>query len=153
MQFPPQPLCVESFRQQLGGCLAREAPRTLLQTDEFPQIVPLRGPYYRHSIPINEELPSHIGTRVPSNPAHSRGTTLLSGIPLTLQGYVFIPPPLITGGVPGQVYSGHTSGPILVGGSGRIFSGAFVSSSHHTWTLCTSANRLLVSIVAFYCLK
>src|SRR4030043_98204 len=58
-----------------------------------------------------------IVTRVPTTPAHSRGTTLLSGIPLTLQGYVFIPSPLITGDVPGQVYSGHPSATISVGGS------------------------------------
>jgi len=66
---------------------------------------------------------------------YSRGTTLFSGFPLTPKGYVFIPSPLITGGVPGQVYSGHFPMAISVGGSGRIFGGAFVSGSHLIQTL------------------
>ncbi len=66
---------------------------------------------------------------------YSRGTTLFSGFPLTPKGYVFIPSPLITGEVPGQVYSGHLPVAISVGGSGRIFSGAFVSGSHLIQTL------------------
>jgi hypothetical protein len=68
---------------------------------------------------------------------NSRGTTLLSGIPLTLPGYAFIPPPSVTGSVPGQVYSGCTSAVISVGGSGRIFGGAFASGSHPLRTLWT----------------
>ena len=80
---------------------------------------------------------------------YSRGTTLFSGFPLTLKGYVFIPSPFITGGVPGQVYSGYLLIAISVGGSGRIFGGAFVSGSHLIRTLCTMAIRLLVSIIAF----
>jgi len=65
----------------------------------------------------------------------SRGTTLFSGSPLTPQGYVFIPSPLITGDIPGQVYSGCLLTAISVGGSGRIFSGALVSGSHLIQTL------------------
>jgi hypothetical protein len=79
----------------------------------------------------------------------SRGTTLLSAMPLSHQGYVFIPSSLVTEDVPGQVYSGHTSVAISVGGSGRIFGGSFASGSHLARTLWTTAARLLVSIAAF----
>ena len=129
--------------------LAAGVARISVESGDAAQIITPSLSNDCHITARKTTTPVPIGTRVPSSPMHSRGTTLLSGIPLTLQGHVFIPSSLITGDVPGQVYCGCQLASVSVGGSGRIFSGALASGSHLIRTLWTTAGRLLVSIVAF----